>query len=267
MKKLFLFAAVVMAAVSCDRTPSLVILHCNDTHSHLECGRFGKYAGKGGIIERAAYVDSVRAAMGENRVLLLHAGDFNQGSSYYTQLKGELEVNLVNAMRYDCIALGNHEFDSGIEDLTERVKKMDCPVVCCNLDLRSFELGDYVKPYVILNRGGKKIGIVGAITELGRNVLKSVASRVPAYDLVEKVNEYTEELHAAGCDMIILLSHLGYKEDCELVPLTHHVDIVVGGHSHTFLDGITWVKDSDSRKVAIVTDGQYGVQMGEVKVY
>ncbi len=114
------FCAASLASCS----PKLVILHLNDTHSHLEPVRETERYGKAGIIERGVIVDSVRNARGEDNVLLLHAGDFNQGTSYYTQFGGALEVAAVNAFRYDCIVLGNHEFDNGIEDLAARVKQI-----------------------------------------------------------------------------------------------------------------------------------------------
>ena len=155
MKKLIVILAAAAALCACG--PQLVIVHTNDTHSHFDPLRDGT----GGIIERAAFVDSVRKAAGAGKVLLLHAGDFDQGTSYYTQMHGELEVDMVNALKYDAVALGNHEFDDGIESLTERARRIQCPIVCANLDLSSFELGKYVKPYTVLHRGGKKIGIIG----------------------------------------------------------------------------------------------------------
>ena len=107
MRKLIVLATLMLATVACMPKHQLVIVHFNDTHSHFDPQRDGT----GGVIERAAFVDSVRAAEGPGNVLLLHAGDFGQGSSYFTELHGDLEIDMINAMGYDCITLGNHEFD------------------------------------------------------------------------------------------------------------------------------------------------------------
>lgn len=269
IRTLVIFAAVLTVFASCCRQPRLVILHTNDTHSHMEPVRSGEDAGKGGVIERAAFIDSVRNAVGEDRVLLLHAGDFSQGTSYFSELGGRLEPRIINDMRYDCVTLGNHEFDNGIEDLTERLSMLEnTKVVSANIDVSQFELSEYVHPYAIIEKAGLKIGIIGLETNLLSNVSAVISSRIPQLDNVEVVNKWATYLHdTEKCDMIILLSHIGYEEDQELVPQTRHIDLVIGGHSHTFVDGFVYVKDLDGRKVPIITDGCFGVEMGEVKYY
>ncbi|MBO4447390.1 MAG: metallophosphoesterase [Bacteroidales bacterium] len=258
----------VAALLACACTPRFVIVHTNDTHSHLDPVRTGSRAGRGGIIERAAIVDSIRKAEGESRVLLLHAGDWNQGTTYYTELGGRMEVNVVNAMRYDCIALGNHEFDNGIEDLTERVRDVECPIVCANLDLSSFELGNYVKPYAILEKGGVKIGIIGLICDLTSVVSKMSSSRVPQEEPAGVLNRYAEKLRSEeGCGYIIALTHVGFDEDLRIAAESRGVDLFVGGHSHTVIDDIRYVKNLDGKKVGVVTDGEWGLELAELKVY
>ena len=121
MKRLLLSMVCLLAVMAGASAQRLVIIHVNDTHSHLDPERTGDDVGRGGIIERAAYIDSVRNAVGKDKVLLLHAGDWNQGSPYYSIFGGDLEVSLINAVKYDCLTLGNHEFDNGIEDLARRV--------------------------------------------------------------------------------------------------------------------------------------------------
>jgi len=254
-------AALVL---SCSSDPELIILHVNDTHSHFEPCHDGRNEGMGGIIEMSAYLDSIRLAEGESKILLVHAGDFSQGSSYFQEFGGEMEVDALNVMGFDCVTLGNHEFDNGIEALTERMSRVDCPVVCANLDLSPFELGKYVTPYTKIERGGKKIGIIGLAARLQGNVVATIASRIPQLDAAESVNRYVPEL--ADCDMVILLSHLGYVEDQELVPLVHGVDLVIGGHSHKFVDDFIYVKDADGKEVPIITDGCYGVNVGKISV-
>lgn len=267
MKKIFVILAAVLSICSCGRTPKLVILHTNDTHSHLEPYRSGEKRGHGGIIERAALVDSVRNAVGESRVLLLHVGDMVQGSSYFTEFKGELETDMVNAMRYDCVTLGNHEFDNGIEALGWMLGRINCPIVCANLDLSTFEAGKYVSPYTVIEKGGIKIGIIGFAPKLKVYVSRVVADRVPQFDSFEVANRYAAELKAQKCDLIIALSHMGYEEDQEFIKKTRNIDIVVGGHSHTFLDGFTYVSNLDGKKIPIIQDGCHGLEMGEIRVY
>ena len=270
MKKTALFLMAVLCVCGCCRKEAkLVILHTNDTHSHFEAMRSGEYTGHGGVLERAAFIDSVRTAEGEDRVLLLHAGDFSQGSSYFTELGGELEIQTINAMRYDVVTLGNHEFDNDIEALTERVKKLTgTKVVCANLDLEPFELGQYVTPYAIVERGGMKIGIIGMESDISTNVAKTVSARMQQLDNVTVINKWSDYLHnTEKCDLIILLSHLGFREDEETVPQTHFLDLEIGGHSHTFIDEMESLTDADGKKVPMVTDGCWGLEMGKITVY
>lgn len=267
MKRILTILAAFLALCSCCCTPKLVILHTNDTHSHLEPYRAGARGGHGGIIERAAFVDSVRNAVGESKVLLLHAGDMGQGSSYFTEFNGELEIDMVNALRYDCITLGNHEFDNGLEDLGKRLSRINCPVVCANLDLSTFEAGKYVTPYTVIEKGGMKIGIIGFSPNLNGCVSKTTADRIPQFDRVEVGNRYASELKNMKCDLIIALSHMGYNFDQEFIGRTRNIDILVGGHSHTFMDDFTYVKNLDGKKIPIIQDGCHGLDMGEIKVY
>lgn len=266
MKKLILALAAAVALCSCQ--PRLVILHLNDTHSHLEPVKGGKYDGHAGVIERAALIDSVRAARGENKVLLVHAGDFVQGTSYYTELEGEVEIKLINDLRYDVITLGNHEFDNGIEHLCSMLKRLESTkVICANLDLSPFELGEYVKPYAIVEKAGMKIGLIGLESYLLTNVSRTISSRIQQLDNVECTNKWAAYLHdVEKCDLIILLSHIGYDQDHELVPKTHYLDLVIGGHSHTFVDDLDYVLDADNKKIPIITDGSWGYEVGELYI-
>ena len=202
-------------------------------------------------------------------MLLLHAGDFSQGTSYFSELGGQLEPRVINDMRYDCVTLGNHEFDNGIEDLAGRLAQLEgTKVVSANIDVSQFELGKYVQPYAIVEKAGLRIGIIGLETNLSANVSATISSRIPQMDNVEVTNKWASYLHdSEKCDLIILLSHIGYDEDQKLVPQTRHIDLVIGGHSHTFVDGFVYVEDLDGRKVPIITDGCFGLDMGEVRFY
>ena len=269
-----LIAAVVTAMlVACSGASAqkLTIMHFNDIHSHLEPERAGKSAGRGGVIERAALVDSVRNAVGRRNFLLLHAGDFNQGTSYYTTLGGMLEVGLVNALGYDVITLGNHEFDDGIEHLGRRLAGLKCPVVCSNYDFSQFELGKYVKPYVVLKRGGMRIGIFGMLTDITKVVERTIADRLPKFDDVETADRWASYLkNEKKCDIVIALTHLGIENedfmDQDLVRATRNIDLVVGGHSHTFIKDIVYENNIDGKPVPIVQNGCWGLDTAELSI-
>ena len=267
-RSIIALAAALFSVCACQQ-PKLVILHTNDTHSHYEPVRGGEENGLGGIIERAAFVDSIRTAYGKDKVLLLHAGDFSQGTPYYSELGGQLEPRMINDLAYDCVTLGNHEFDNDIESLTERLKKLNpaTKVVCANLDLSPFELGEIVKPYAIVNRAGMKIGIIGLESDISTSVMNTISSRMQQLDNVEVTNRWADYLHETEkCDLIILLSHAGYDKDQEIVPQTRWVDLVIGGHTHTFVDDFLYVTNARGKEVPIITDGRWGLEMGQINV-
>lgn len=268
MKKIVVIAFSLLALFACNRPAKLIILHTNDTHSHFEAEKSGEYVGRGGVIERAAFVDSVRAAEDPENVLLLHAGDFGQGTAYFSELEGTLEPEMLNALEYDVTTLGNHEFDNDIEALYERVKKLTkTKVVCANVDLSQFPISEIVKPYTIVERAGRKIGVIGLEADLSTNVSKTISSRFQQFDNVEVVNKWADQLRNEDqCDMVIVLSHAGYEEDQALVPQVHGVDLVIGGHSHTFVDDLLYVADADGKQVPIITDGMWGLEMGKLTI-
>lgn len=265
-KILTVIAALAVCAGAAAQT--LTILHVNDTHSHLDPLRGGTQDGMGGAIERAAMIDSVRVADGAQNVLLLHGGDFSQGTSYFTVLHGDLEIDLINSMKYDVITLGNHEFDNGIEELGRRLSSLrGAKVVCANYDFTPFEAGRYVKPYAIVEKAGKKIGVIGMLTDISKVVARSTADRMPRLDGVAECNKWAAKLkNEDHCDMVIVLSHMGYTEDVKLVGQIRNVDLIVGGHSHTFLKEPTLMKDLDGNVVPVVQDGCWGLEMGVLHV-
>ncbi len=269
MRKLIVLATLLLAAVACMPKHQLVIVHFNDTHSHFDPQRDGT----GGVIERAAFVDSVRAEEGPGNVLLLHAGDFGQGSSYFTELHGDLEIDMINAMGYDCITLGNHEFDNGIEELGRRLSSVQCPVVVCNYDFSPFEAGKYITPYTIVRKAGRKIGIIGVLCNIKSVVSREISDRIPALDMVEEVTRWTEYLrNEEKCDIVMLLTHIGFRgekenlNDTELLPLISGVDLIVGGHSHTHLTEMYVGQDADGKDVPIVQNWCWGQEAGLLRV-
>ena len=270
MKKLFILLAAAGFSLSVS-AQDLTILHHNDTHSHVDPERSGKYDGYGGVIEQAAYIDSVRLADGKRNVLLLHAGDFSQGTSYFTELNGDLEIAVLNALDYDAVCLGNHEFDNGAEELARRLKNLDVPVVCANYDFADSPIAPYVRPYVIVRKAGRKIGIIGLLTDVSTVVDADVAATMQYHHPVDVVNHYAEFLKDENdCDLVICLTHLGFDDedytDCELAAKVRNVDIIVGGHSHTHLKDKVVVKDADGDDVVIVTAWKWGRIMGKLSV-
>ncbi len=257
---------VVCAAFQLE-AQELTILHMNDTHSHVDPQRSGDEKGRGGVIEQAAYIEQVRAEEGRKNVLLLHAGDFGQGTSYFTELGGDIEIDVLNAMKFDATCLGNHEFDNGFEELSRRLKNLDVPVVCANYDFTGTPMEGLVKPYTIVKKAGRKIGIIGVLTDIMEVVDRNIAKDLTYQDPVRVVNEYAAYLvDEKECDMVICLSHLGYDEDIDLASKICNVDVIVGGHSHTRIDDMAVVRDIDGDDVVIVQDWKFGMSVGHLTI-
>ena len=258
-----IFTVIAALAVFSAYAQELTIIHLNDTHSHIDPQRSGEYIGRGGVIEHAAYIDSVRRAEGKRNVLLLHAGDFGQGTSYFTELNGNIEIDVMNAMKYDVVALGNHEFDNGIPELARRLKNLDADVVCANYDFAGTPLEGLVEPYVIVRRAGKKIGVIGLLTDIMKVVDRSVAKDLNYLEPADVVNRYAAYLkNEKDCDLVICLSHLGYREDKDLASQLSDVDVIVGGHSHTLLHKEQVVKDAEGDDVIVVQNWKWGLNVG-----
>ena len=266
MRRLLLTVLAMAAAVALD-AQNLTIIHLNDTHSHIDPERAGEYKGLGGVIEQAAYIDSVRCADGSRNVLLLHGGDFSQGTSYFTELGGDVEIDILNAFGYDVVSLGNHEFDNGPIELARRLRNLDPTVVCANYDFTGSPLEGLVQPYAIVKRGGLKIGIIGLLTDISSVVDVKLLSGLKYQEPAPVVNRYAEMLrNEAKCDLVLCLSHLGFSGDEEMAANLRNVDVIVGGHSHTEIDDMVKVNDLDGKPVVIVQDWCWGMSVGNLKV-
>jgi 5'-nucleotidase len=269
MKKIVIVFAALLMAFNMS-AQKLVILHSNDTHSHIDPVRGSDNDGLGGVIERAAYIDSVRAAEGKKNVLLVDAGDFSQGSSYFSIFDGDIEVDVINALGYDVVCLGNHEFDNGLDELARRLKSLKAEVVCANYDFTGLPIAPYVKPYTIVKKAGFKIGIIGVLTDVRPVVDGHIAAKLKYGDAAEVVNKYAEILkNEKKCDLVICLTHIGFDgrdSDVSLAGVSRNVDVIIGGHSHTDLKDIHWEKNSVGENVAIVTDLCWGLYMGKLEV-
>ena len=275
MKRFILILALLAAITPFAEAQRLVILHTNDSHSQIEPLRVGRDKGYGGVERRMEYIRQVREQYGKDKVLLLDAGDYNQGTPYFTVAKGDLEMELVNAMKYDVATLGNHEFDNGQQELARRLRKARFTTLTCNYDFSATCLKKLVKPWTIVKRGGMKIGIVGATSYLEGNVMYSHLDGMKRLNTIAEVNRWAEFLKKEKkCDLVIFLSHLGYRggtqdrpSDEILVAASRNIDLVIGGHSHTFIKSPLVVKDLDGKDVPIVQAGCQGVQVGKFEIY
>ena len=265
MRRILIAAATLLLSVQIH-AQNLTVLHMNDTHSHIDPQRSGEYIGRGGAIEQAALIDSVRTADGKRNVLLLHAGDFGQGTSYFTEMNGDIEIDVLNSLGFDVVCLGNHEFDNGIAELSRRLAKLKAQVVCANYDFSSTPLAGLVKPYVVISKGNRKIGVVGLLTDLSSVVSPQISALLKYQDPSEVAEKYGRQLKDDGCDLVIALTHTGYPVDCEVAANTRSIDVVVGGHTHTVLDEMTIVKNLDGKDVKVVTNGKWGVSIARMAI-
>lgn len=275
MKRFFLtiiFTVTLLAGVQA-KGKRLVILHTNDTHScifplnkHLADTML---AGRGGFIRRAEMVRRERSKHPD--MLLFDSGDFSQGSPYYTLYKGDVEVGLMNLMRYDAVAIGNHEFDFGVENMARLFKKADFPIVCANYDFTGTALEGVVKPYVVLKRGGLRIGVFGLSPQLDGLVMAKTCAGVKYNDPVKAANDVAKLLkEQEKCDLVVCLSHLGWDiigiDDTELMRQTRNIDIVLGGHSHSYFNALEYEENIDGKPVPNDQNGKHGIYVGKITV-
>lgn len=229
-----LWLLLLAASTAFAQTGELVILHTNDTHSQIEPFSYKADTNVGGFLRREAIIREMRAL--HPNVLLFDAGDFSQGTPYFNFYRGYMEINLMNVMRYDAVTLGNHEFDNGCDELAKRFKKAKFHVVCANYEFKNKKLRKQIKPFVVLERGGLKIGVFGLTVDVGPLVAPSISKDLIYHDPVEPSRKIVDELKQQGCDLIVCLSHLGVEEnqmnDFTLAREVPGIDIIIGGHSH-----------------------------------
>ena len=272
MKKLVLYIMMYMAAINVmAQKKQLVVLHTNDTHSCVMPLNPNladtAMADRGGYLRRVAMVKEERKANPD--LLLFDSGDFSQGSPYYSLFKGDVEVGLMNEMKYDAATIGNHEFDFGIDNMVRLFKMAKFPIVCANYDFTGTELADIVKPYVILHRQGLKIGVFGICPELKGLVSTANYGCIKYEDPIQKANETAEILKKKEkCDVIICLSHLGWDidgiDDTVLIPATRNIDLVLGGHSHTYFKQLQYLNNLDGQPVGDDQNGKSAIWVGKM---
>lgn len=261
-----LFLMCVLLPGLAQQTKTLTLLQTSDTHSRIEPidkHAADKYAGMGGFVRRATMLDRFRKD--NPNVLLFDCGDFSQGTPYYNLFKGEVEVEMLNLMKYDAVTIGNHEFDFGLENMARLFKMADFPIVCSNYGVEGTVLEGLVKPYIILERDGLKIGVFGLGAKMEGLVQADKCVGVAFKDPVLVANEIAAMLkETEGCDAVVCLSHLGVKEDEMLVHQTRNIDVVLGGHSHTFQKEPVVFPNLDGKDVPVSHTGKNGICVGKV---
>lgn len=260
----------LLTVVAVAQKKQLVILHTNDTHSCVMPLNpnlaDSALAGRGGFLRRMALIEDERAkAPG---LLLIDSGDFSQGSPYYNFYKGEVEVELMNRMGYDVATIGNHEFDFGLENMARIFRMAKFPIVCANYDFTGTPVEGLVKPYTIIKRNGLKIGVFGLSPQPKGLVDTTKFVGVKYLDPVETARRMAALLKMKRCDVIICVSHLGWEDeeltDQMLVPATRDIDIVLGGHSHTYMKTLQYVKNVDGKDVPVDQNGKHGIWIGRI---
>ena len=261
---------------SCETKPKhITILHTNDTHSQIEPfdPNHHKFANKGGVARRASLIQKVR---NENpNTLLLDAGDIFQGTPYFNYFGGEIEFKLMSLLKYDAATMGNHDFDNSIEGFHHQLPNANFDFVCANYDFKNTILNTLVKPYKIFFKDGIKIGVFGLGIELQNLVSPELFKETTYLDPIEITKDITRELKEnENCDLIICLSHLGYHykntqkvSDLKLAAATKDIDLIIGGHTHTFLPKPTLVKNVNKETVIVNQVGAYGVNLGRIDFY
>lgn len=262
----------VMEAAEALSPVRLTILHTNDTHSRLEPFPMdgGRNQGLGGIAGRTSLINQIRKE--EQHVLLLDAGDIFQGTPYFNIYKGEPEIKAMTAMGYDACTIGNHDFDAGMENLaTQLTNHANFPMLVSNYDFTGTPMEGKTEPYKIFKKGKLRIGVFGVSIE-GRGLIPDNLFGATKYlDPVQKANEAAALLKKEKkCDMVICLSHLGYKygdnkvSDEVLAKESDNIDLIVGGHTHTFLDSPVILKNKKGDDVVINQVGFAGIILGRL---
>ena len=254
----------------------ITILHTNDTHSHIEPLPVDavRYPNQGGVARRATLINIIRQ---ENpNTLLFDAGDIFQGTPYFNYYGGELEFRLMSMLKYDAATLGNHDFDNGVEGLVAQLPHATFEFINANYDVSNTALAGHVKPYKIYNIAGIKIGVYGLGVELEGLVNKRQYGETVYLNPIEIAQDMEHRLHnQEQCDLIICLSHLGYDyldnplkvSDLKVAAQTSHTDLIIGGHTHTFLDKPTLVTNKSGKTTLVNQVGCYGINLGRIDFF
>ena len=266
-----LFVICYLSFCPAEAQKTLTILHTNDTHSTIlplaKNLADTMLADRGGYLRRLALVEEERQK--DPQLLLFDSGDFSQGSAYYSLFRGEVEIGLMNRMHYDAATIGNHEFDFGLENMARIFKQANFPIVCANYDFADTELASIVKPYIVMKRKGIKIGVFGLAPKLEGLVFTKNYGPLTYLDPVEVAQHVTDELRTHHkCDYVICISHLGWQRsdfpDEWMIQNTTGVDLVLGGHTHTYFDCLEWVNNREGHPVPVDQNGKHAAFVGKL---
>ena len=250
----------------------LTILHTNDMHSHIDPFDEGRNKGLGGMAARASAINKIRSA--EDNVLLLDVGDVFQGTPYFNMFGGELELKLMSEMGYDATTIGNHEFDNSLDGLDYAMQFAKFPYLCANYDLSKTSLAGKVQPYKVFDKGGLKIGVFGLGIKLEGLVNPAMYGPTVHQNPLPVAREMVQELKSQGCDLIVCLSHMGYdyrrnpETPCDtlLAKEVSEIDVILGGHTHTFMEEPLLLTNDEGFTTTINQVGWAGINLGRIDV-
>ena len=250
----------------------LTILHTNDMHSHIHPFTSGRNKGVGGMAQRSTIIKQIREE--GNQVLLLDAGDIFQGTPYFNVYGGELEFKLMSEMGYDASTIGNHDFDNGLDGLVRQLPHAKFPFIVSNYDFSDTEMESNYLKYKVFNKSGIKVGVFGIGIELEGLVSKNMYGNTLYQNPIDKSNYYADLLkNSLGCDLVICLSHLGFRystkkvSDKMLAAQTKNIDLIIGGHTHTFLNKPVIVENLEGQNVQIAQVGYAGINIGRIDYF
>ena len=255
-------------------TEHLCIMHTNDVHSHIEPfpKNHKRYPGMGGVAKRAKLINKIRTEV--SQTLLLDAGDMFQGTPYFNYFGGEIEFKLMNAMKYDAATIGNHDFDNGVDGLARQAKNAKFKLLSANYNFEHTPMKDLTQPYHIFTKGKFTVGVFGLGVELKGLVDPKMYGNTayePAVKTAKKVSNYLR--HQKECNLIICLSHLGLKYETNQVSdmvLAEHcseIDIILGGHTHDFIESPIEIQSKNGQNTYISQVGWAGIKLGRIDVY
>jgi 5'-nucleotidase len=253
-----------------QRVKCITILHTNDTHSNIDPfpENHAKYPGMGGVEKRFELIQQIRSE--QEHVILLDAGDIFQGTPYFNKYGGILEMKLMTALGYDVGTMGNHDFDGGLEGFAKARTYADFPFVCGNYDFKNTPVDGLTAPTTLIEKGGLKIGVFGVGVELQGLVPDSKFGETKYLSPIEVAQDCVRELQEKNCDLIICLSHLGYSyetdkiSDLKLAQETKGIHLIIGGHTHTFLEEPTEVLNLDGEITLVNQVGWAGINLGRI---
>lgn len=258
-------------ALPAEEVIELTILHTNDTHSRLDpypVAKNDRYAGMGGVARRKVLIDAIRAE--QKNVLLVDAGDIFQGTPYFNFFKGEPEMKAMQSMGYEVATMGNHDFDEGIENFAKQLQHVKFPFVVANYDFSDTVLAGQVAPNVLLKKGPLQIGVFGLGIDPAGLIPAKLFGNTRYLDPVKIAEAQVANLRERGADFILCLSHLGYQysgdriSDRHLAAQVSGIDLIVGGHTHSFLDQPVGVQNPAGKETLIAQVGHSGIRLGRI---